>query len=117
MGKKASKAYIYATLEGSLNECGESIVEIKIEARPHNGEKSVYLLSPVFDENNEITNLNFSLFNANKKETKTLWGDELERAKKGIYNDFKYKPISEEELKKIADDIVRNLKVKHEKKT
>ena len=61
--------------------------------------------------------MNFSLFNANKKETKTLWGDELERAKKGIYNDFKYKPISEEELKKIADDIVRNLKVKHEKKT
>lgn len=116
MGKKASKARIYATLEGSLNEYGESIVEIKIEASPQGGKEVVYLLSPIFNGNFEITNLNFSLFNANKRNTKTLWGNELERAKKGVYNDFKYKPISEEKLQQIADDIVKSIKEKYEKK-
>ena len=89
MGTKASKAYIIASLEGSLNDVGESIVEIKIETRPAPGQKVIYLLSPEFNEANEISNLKFTLFDKSKKDTKTIFGDALTKAKQANYNDYK----------------------------
>ena len=89
MGTRASKAFIYASLEGSINEHGESVIEIKLDVHSHQGEKATYLLAPVFNRDNEITKLEFSLFYEKKKDTKTLWGEDLAKAKQSIYNDYK----------------------------
>ncbi|MBQ2941825.1 MAG: hypothetical protein IJD97_06295 [Clostridia bacterium] len=89
MKRKLSKAHLYTTLEGSLNESGESIVKIKIEAHRPPQNKITYLLEPVFNESDKITNFKFTLFKECDQNSKTLYGDGLSKAKQAIYNDYK----------------------------